>query len=142
MPLQQCQGALRLDTLQHCPHLQYAPDPVLTPPHSRLTCLARVSAALFGDTAPLCKAATERNLGDGRRLERSETAAPDVCVCVDGRLQLKVFPDEGTYHEKLKELLSHGLCTCINRCGACAWCAKTYVLVLDTSCHIFFVLTW
>lgn len=21
-----------------------------------------------------------------------------VCVCVDGRLQLKVFPDEGTYH--------------------------------------------
>ena len=30
-------------------------------------------------------------------------------------LQLKVFPDEHTYHDKMKQLLGQGLCTCINR---------------------------
>jgi hypothetical protein len=33
------------------------------------------------------------------------------CPC----LQLKVFPDEHTYQDKMKQLLGHGLCTCINR---------------------------
>lgn len=46
-----------------------------------------------------------------------------VCdaVAVPHLLQLKVFPDEEMYHQKLKQLLGHGLCTGINR-WACNFC--------------------